>query len=131
MTAENINSSVGKRLSDDGQVTAEEIDSMEVGELAHFLSSNGIDVAKLNERIPSLKEKFENQLRFHRAKCAPTSPDDETIIDIETFSEEQIVTALVELYGSLDNVPLAARNFKEFSIHEWRSLYRDLILGKD
>lgn len=131
MTAEDIKSSVGKCLSDDGQVTAEEIDSMEVGELAHYLSSNGFDVAKINEFIPELKEKFENQLRFHRAKCAPSSPDHEAVVDIDTFSKEQIVNALVEQYGSLDNVPLAARNFKEFSIQEWRSLYRDLIFGED
>lgn len=130
MAAEDRKSGVGKRLSDDGHISVDEIDSMDVGELAGYLSSKGVNVALMNAGIPSLKEKFENYLRFHRAKSTPFTPGDAPLVDIDTFSKEQIVNALVERYGTLENVPLAARNFKEFSINEWRSLYRDL-LGDD
>lgn len=108
-----------------------DIDAMNPGELAKFLSENGVDLPSLQSEIPSIKAKFEGKLNLARArKKRLGSKESEKVVDLSSLPQDQLVADLVALYGSIEEIPLAARNFRDLSRKEWESLYRDLILKK-
>jgi hypothetical protein len=41
------------------------------------------------------------------------------------MSQDDIVAALVKKFGRVEDIPLAARNFKAMNREDWESLYRD------
>ncbi|MFA5263918.1 MAG: hypothetical protein WC378_08815 [Opitutaceae bacterium] len=105
-----------------------EIDAMSAAELAKFLSENGIDVPKLNSEIPKIQAQLTGKLTLANARQARLTKSDSTPeIDISHLSQDQIIEALKRKYGCLEEIPLAARNFKSFKKEDWESLYKDLI----
>jgi len=108
-----------------------DIDAMDPRELAQSLSDNGVDLSTLETEISSVKAKFEGKLNFARAREKRLeSIKSEEVVDLSSVPKEQILEDLVGIYGSIENIPLAARNFRDFSRSELESLYRDLVLKK-
>jgi hypothetical protein len=105
-----------------------QIDAMSASDLAKFLSDNGIDVPKLNSEIPKIQAHLAGKLSFahaRKARLSKVQPAD--VVDASALTQEQIIEALKQKFGRLEDIPLAARNFKSLKKEEWESLYKDLI----
>jgi len=105
-----------------------QIDAMSAIELAKFLSDNGVDVPKLNSEIPKIQTQLAGKLSFAHARKARLSKVQTThAVDVSALTQEQIIEALKQKFGRLEDIPLAARNFKSLKKEDWESLYKDLI----
>lgn len=105
-----------------------QIDAMSAIELAKFLSDNGVDVPKLNSEIPKIQAQLAGKLSFANARKARLSKMQSTdVVDVSALTQEQIIEALKQKFGRLEDIPLAARNFKSLKKEDWESLYKDLI----
>lgn len=119
------------RLVEGAFPTEADIDAMDPRELAEFLSENGVDLRCFESEVSSIKSKFEGKLNFERAREKRLrSTKGERVVDLSSMSKEQILEDLVGIYGCIENIPLAARNFRDFNRSELESLYRDLVLKK-
>lgn len=121
-------SKAGNFFIDHAQPTEDEIDAMAPAELANFLTQNGVNLAKLNAEIPQIQEHLTSQILFSQAGKARRDKDQNYEVDLSEFSLEQLISELTNKYGSTEDIPLAARNFKSLSREEWESLYKDLIV---
>lgn len=118
-------------LIDNALPTEAEIDAMDAPALAAFLSSQGVDVGKLNSEIDLLKKQLTGKMalanarkqRFARANTA-------TQDDLSSMSQDEFMAALIAKFGRLEEIPLAARNFKTMNREDWESLYRDHIIPR-
>lgn len=128
MKSDHKYSQAGNFFIDNSQPTEAEIDAMSVDELTSFLSDNGVNLAKLNADIPQIQENLTSQILFLQAGKIRKENMQNNIVDLSEFSQEQLIEELSNKYGRIEDIPLAARNFKSLSREEWESLYRDLIL---
>jgi hypothetical protein len=119
------------RLVEGSFPTEADIDAMDPRELAEFLAENGVDLYSMESEVSSIKSKFEGKLNLARArKKRLGSTTVEKNVDLSSMSKDQLIEDLVSKYGSIENIPLAARNFRDFSRMELESLYQDLYLKK-
>jgi len=121
-------SKAGNFFIDHSQPTEDEIDAMTPAELANFLSSNGVNLAELNAETAQIQEHLASQILFSQAGKARLEKAQSNVVDLSEFSQEQLIEELSNKYGRIEDIPLAARNFKSLSREEWESLYTDLIL---
>jgi hypothetical protein len=107
----------------------EKIDAMSDAEVAQYLSDNGINVPVLKDEIASLQKKLSGKALLAQARQARLSRTKDTARpDVSLLSEEQMMNSLIEKYGRVEDIPLAARNLTSFKRQELESLYTDLIL---
>lgn len=129
------NTSKHKRALDfftvDGLPSAEQIESMDVAELAKHLSEHGENIASVSAFVSDLKKEAQGRLNLASARAARlSSKRDDKPVNLIEFTIERMKSELAKKYNGIENLPIAARNFKkEPTREEWESLYRDLILG--
>jgi hypothetical protein len=130
MTAPKNHSDVLKALHDNALFSSDEIKAMPVEMVKHFLKEDGMDIAKLTEKMKRQKELWLGSKQYQEA-CAttPDVPPAEETMDLSAFSESQL-KAEIEQYYKTNDLPMAARGFKGFHRKELESMYRDLLRKK-
>jgi hypothetical protein len=102
-----------------------ELDAMNPAELASFLSSQGVNVVKLQGEIGQLQKQLSGRLALASARKQRLAKASTVEADLSAMSQDDIVAALVKKFGRVEDIPLAARNFKAMNREDWESLYRD------
>ena len=102
------------------------IDAMSEAELDEYLAAQGMDVAKLNQKIEERKLQFAGRfalLAARRRRLAEQNlPEAEIRIP---GTKEEIIQALRDQFGA--DLPLAAQKFRGMDYAELGQLYRDLM----
>lgn len=118
-------------LIDNALPTEAEIDTMDAPALAAFLSAQGVDVGKLNSEIDLLKRQLTGKVALANArKQRLARANAATQVDLSSMSQDEFMAALIAKFGRLEEIPLAARNFKTMNREDWESLYRDHIIPR-
>ncbi len=107
----------------------EDLRAMPVETLKQILAADGVDIGKAELKLSAIKETISNANLFNEAcKNTLSQGDTESAIDLSNLTSDEIKSKLLEKYKRLEDIPLAARGFKELGRVELESLYRDLIL---
>ena len=117
-------------LSSNALPSEDEIEAMSPAEIAKFLGDHGLDVARLNAEIPKLESQLKGKMTLAWAKQARRKKAEKPVPPAPTLSQDEMIAALVEKYGRIEDIPLAARNFAKMTKDDWASLYADLILRR-
>jgi hypothetical protein len=111
--------------------TPEEIDAMSPADLAVFLSSQGVDVAKFQTEINEFQKQLTGKLSLaHARKQRLAEAAKRVEVGLSHITQDQMISELLKKYGSYEEMPLAARNHKSWNREDWESLYRDTFLGR-
>ena len=106
----------------------EKIDAMSEAELTQFLADSGVDLPSLKADMATLKTKLSGKMAMAQARQARLAKTQTSApVDVSSLTQEQIIEALTSKYGRVEDIPLAARNFKSLGRQDWESLYKDLI----
>jgi hypothetical protein len=106
--------------------TEAELDAMDASQVAAFLSSQGVDVAKFRAEMKDLKKQVGGKLALAQARNLRLAEEAASCeVDLSHMNEEEFKSALLRKFGSYQAMPLAARNHKSMNREDWESLYRD------
>lgn len=113
----------------DDTASVSDLDNAPQEVVDRYLESKGINVANLNTRIDKFAESLKGKLKLQRAakeraeKNAATKPEE----NLSALSNEELLARLIEKYGTMEDIPFAARTTKGFKRQELESLYRDSL----
>lgn len=122
------NTDTARFLVDQSSLTEAQIDTMSESETTAYLSERGIDVPSLKAYIRALKARLTGQAALAEARRKRLSRAAQASIDLSSVSQDEIIAALVKKFGRIEDIPLAARNFRQMRRTDWESLYIDYIL---
>lgn len=110
--------------------TEAELDAMDATAVAAFLSSQGVDVVKFRTEVKDWKKQLTGKLALAQArKQRLADKTATTVVSLSHMSEADFVEALKRKFGSLEAIPLAARNHQQkMKREDWESLYWDHIM---
>lgn len=115
------------KLSDD------DIERMSSKELDEFLAANGVDLNALHAMIPVWQQKAAGRLEFVRARRARLGLRAAAMTDADPASlpanRDQLLSMLIAHFGSVEAIPMAARNLKTVDVGELQQLIVDLGLS--
>lgn len=117
-------------LTEAASLSEAQIDAMTPAEAEAYLSENGIDVPKLKGELNGLKAQLSGQAALAEARRRRLAKKAAPVTDLSQFSQEYFMTALRDKFGSIEAMPIAARNFKAMQRSDWEALYIDHILRR-
>jgi hypothetical protein len=131
MTAPKQPAAVLKVLHDHALFSREEIKAMPVEQLKALLAGDGMDIAKLTEKMKRQKELWLGAKQYQQA-CEESSAEVKSCAeeDLSSLTDEFIRASLQKYYPKLEELQMAARGFKGLGRAELESMYRDLIRNK-
>jgi hypothetical protein len=104
----------------------EAIDALSAKEVDELLKETGFEQSKLEERIAEQKKKFSGRYAMmlaRRRRIHASAVEKAPAIEIPA-TREAIIAYFTEHYG--EEMPMAARNFKDADYDELRQLFVDL-----
>jgi hypothetical protein len=105
----------------------EAIDALSAKEVDDLLKETGFEQPKLDERIAEQKKKFSGRYAMmlaRRRRLQASAVEEAPAIEIPA-TREAIIAYLADRYG--EEMPMAARNFKNADYDELRQLFVDLV----
>jgi hypothetical protein len=111
----------------------EEIESMTSAQLEGFLAERGVDVNALRAKIPIWQQRAAGKIAMARARRSRLGSCEVAARREDVASKpakiDQLLAMLVGHFGSLEAIPMAARNLKAVNAEELQQLIDDLGLG--
>lgn len=102
---------------------------MPVEMIKQLLAADDVVINKAEEKLKRAKDKWTNSKLYQEA-CRQANSTGDKDVDLSGISDDEIKAALLKRYKRLEEIPLAARGFKELGRTELESMYRDLILKR-
>lgn len=93
--------------------------------VARYLESAGVNLAALDASGARFAKSLPGRVALARAGRQPRTNLSRPESDLSGFSDADLMSRLVEIYGSQEKIPIAARTKKALTRRELESLFRD------
>jgi hypothetical protein len=130
MNQPHLNTDAARLLVDHASLSDAQIDAMTEADMATYLKEHGIDMSRFAAEIQGLKARLSGQVLLAEARRKRLAQAAQPPIDLSAMSRDDMIGALVRKFGRIEDIPLAARNFRSMQRADWESLYIDYIFRR-